>query len=93
MKKIERFNRGPETLNLYIVDPDNLYWPLPWYLRNYGKATYSRNPSTNIQYDAIIVPAGYQMYKEIPKEEYLSYNFTLRPGKEFTLYYNKNLEN
>ena len=32
------------------------------------------------------------MYREIPKEEYASYNFTLRPGREFTLYYNKKLE-
>jgi predicted membrane-bound mannosyltransferase len=38
------------------------------------------------------VPAAYKMYREIPKEEFSSYNFTLRPGKEFTLYYNKKLE-
>jgi uncharacterized protein (TIGR03663 family) len=92
MEKIEGFNRGPENIKLDVVDPYNLYWPLPWYLRDYEKAAYSRNTPTNTKYDAIIVPAAYKMYREIPKEEFSSYNFTLRPGKEFTLYYNKKLE-
>ena len=43
MEKIEGFNHGPETLTMYVVDPDNLYWPLPWYLRDYEKAAYLRN--------------------------------------------------
>ena len=92
MEKIEGFNKGPETLRLCVVDPDDLYWPLPWYLRDYEKAAYFRKPPSNTNYDAIIVPAEYQMYNEISEEEYASYNFTLRPGKEFTLYYKKNLE-
>jgi len=92
MEKIEWFNRGPKSIRLYVVDPDNLYWPLPWYLRDYEKTTYSRKTPTSTKYDAVIVPAAYQMYREIPEEEYASYNFTLRPGKEFTLYYNKKLE-
>lgn len=92
MEKIEWFNRGPKSMKLYVVDPDNLYWPLPWYLRDYEKTTYSRKTPTSTKYDAVIVPAAYQMYREIPEEEYASYNFTLRPGKEFTLYYNKKLE-
>jgi hypothetical protein len=33
------------------------------------------------------------MYDEIPEKTYASYNFLLLPGKEFTLYYNKKLEN
>jgi uncharacterized protein (TIGR03663 family) len=92
MKKIEGFSQGPETLGLYIADPDNLYWPLPWYLRDYERISYLRKPPLNVKYDAVIVPAEYQMYREIPKKEYSSYNFTLRPGKEFTLYYDKKLE-
>jgi uncharacterized protein (TIGR03663 family) len=92
MEKIEGFNRGNDTLRLDVVDPDDLYWPLPWYLRDYEKAGYYKKPPTNINYDAIIVPAAYKMYREIPKEEYASYNFTLRPGRDFTLYYKKNLE-
>ncbi len=93
MEKIEGFNQGPETLRLYVADPDDLYWPLPWYLRDYEKATYSRKPPTEIKYDAVIVPVEYRMYDVIRKKEYASYNFTLRPGREFTLYYNKSLEN
>ncbi|AKB56064.1 MULTISPECIES: flippase activity-associated protein Agl23 [Methanosarcina] len=93
MKKIEVFNQGPETLRISVVDPDNLYWPLPWYLRDYEKTAYYTKPPAKAKYDAIIVPAEYQMYKEIQEEGYASYNFTLRPGKEFTLYYNKELEN
>ena len=93
MEKIEGFNRGNDTLRLDVVDPDDLYWPLPWYLRDYEKAGYYKKPPTNINYDAIIVPAAYKMYREILNEEYTSYNFTLRPGRNFTLYYNKNLEN
>jgi uncharacterized protein (TIGR03663 family) len=92
MQKIEGFNLGSQTLKIDVVDPNNLYWPLPWYLRDYENANYSRKPPTKVSYDAIIVPASYQMYREIPEEEYASYNFTLRPGKEFTLYYNEKLE-
>jgi uncharacterized protein (TIGR03663 family) len=92
MEKIEGFNRGPETLRISVVDPDNLYWPLPWYLRDYEKAAYYTEPPAKAKYDAIIVPAKYRMYEVIPEEKYASYNFSLRPGKEFTLYYNKELE-
>jgi uncharacterized protein (TIGR03663 family) len=92
MQKIDGFSHGPDTLKIYVVDPDNLYWPLPWYLRDYQKASYSRKPPSNTEYEAIIVPASYDMYREISKEEYALYNFSLRPGKEFALYYDKKLE-
>jgi uncharacterized protein (TIGR03663 family) len=92
MEKIGGFNQGPDTLRISVVDPDNLYWPLPWYFRDYKKAAYYTKPPENEEYDAIIVPATYQMYREIPEEKYASYNFSLRPGKNFTLYYDKKLE-
>ena len=92
MEKIGGFNQGPDTLRISVVDPDNLYWPLPWYLRDYKKAAYYTKPPENEEYDAIIVPATYQMYKQILEEKYTSYNFSLRPGKNFTLYYDKKLE-
>ena len=92
MEKIEGFDRRPETLRLYVVDPNQLYWPLPWYLRDYEKTGYSSKPPASSKYDAIIVPISYDMYREIPEEEYSSYNFTLRPGRDFTLYYKKKLE-
>ena len=91
MEKIGGFNQGPDTLRISVVDPENLYWPLPWYLRDYKKAAYYSKPPTNEEYDAIIVPAGCWRYEENP-EKYASYNFSLRPGKDFTLYYNKKLE-
>jgi uncharacterized protein (TIGR03663 family) len=93
MEKVGGFNQGPETLRISIVDPENLYWPLPWYFRDYKEAAYYKEPPANKGYDAIIVPATYQMYDEIPEKTYASYNFLLLPGKEFTLYYNKKLEN
>ena len=92
MVMIEGFNRRPETLRLYVVDPNKLYWPLPWYLRDYEKTGYSSKPPESSKYDAIIVPISYDMYREIPEEEYSSYNFTLRPGRDFTLYYKNTLE-
>lgn len=92
MEKIGEFNLGLETLRISVVDPENLYWPLPWYLRDYEKAAYYKKPPAKVEYDAIIVPATYRMYEVIPEEKYASYNFSLRPGKEFTLYYNKELE-
>lgn len=93
MEKIEGFNKGPENLRIAVVDPQSLYWPLPWYFRNYEKAEYYTVPPVNGEYDAIIVPATYQMYKEIPEEKYALKNFSLRPGKKLILYYDKNLEN
>ncbi|HWQ48026.1 MAG TPA: flippase activity-associated protein Agl23 [Methanosarcina sp.] len=93
VEKIEGFNHGHETLRISVVDPENLYWPLPWYLRDYEKTAYYTKPPAKVEYDAIIVPATYRMYEVIPEENYASYNFSLRPGKEFTLYYDKKLEN
>jgi uncharacterized protein (TIGR03663 family) len=93
MEKIEEFNQGPETLRISIVDPENLYWPLPWYLRDYEKAAYYTEAPANEEYDVIIVPVAYRIPDETLGEEYASYNFSLRPGKNFTLYYNKELEN
>lgn len=93
MMKIEVFNLEPENLKITVVDTENFYWPLPWYLRNYEKASYYTEPPVNKEYDAIIVSVTSRMYSKIPKENYASYNFSLRPGKEFTLYYNKSLEN
>jgi len=92
MEKIQGFNKGPETLTLYVLDPNDLYWPLPWYLRDYKLASYFRKPPSNLNYDAIIAPVEYQMYREISEDEYVSYNFTLRQGREFILYYKKGLE-
>lgn len=92
MEKIGGFNLGPETLRISVVDPENLYWPLPWYLRDYEKAVYYTEPPAKKEYDAIIVPSTYRMYDIIPEEKYALYNFSLRPGKEFTLYYKKELE-
>lgn len=92
MEKVEGFNQAPENLRIVIVDPQNLYWPLPWYFRDYKKAEYYIAPPGNEKYDAIIVPAAYRIYEEIPEERYASYNFSLRPGKQLTLYYDKNLK-
>ncbi len=92
MEKIGEFDGSPETLRIYVIDPNKLYWPLPWYLRDYEKAAYSSKPPADNKYDAIIVPISYDMYKELPEEEYSSYNFTLRPGRDFTLYYKNKLE-
>jgi uncharacterized protein (TIGR03663 family) len=92
MKKIEEFNKKPDTLTLCVFDPDDLYWPLPWYLRDYKLASYFRKPPSNLNYDVIIAPVEYQMYREISKDEYAFYNFTLRQGREFILYYKKGLE-
>lgn len=92
MEKINGFNGSPDTLRIYVIDPNQLYWPLPWYLRDYEKAAYSSKPPSSSKYDAIIVPISYDMYRELPGEEYSSYNFTLRPGRDFTLYYDKKLE-
>lgn len=92
MEKIGEFDGSPETLRIYVIDQYQLYWPLPWYLRDYEKAAYSSKPPASSKYDAIIVPVSYDMYRELPEEEYSCYNFTLRPGRDFTLYYNNKLE-
>lgn len=47
MMKIEVFNLEPENLKITVVDTENLYWPLPWYLRNYEKASYYTEPPVN----------------------------------------------
>lgn len=92
MQKVEGFNKQPDTLTLCVLDPDDMYWPLPWYLRDYKLGSYFRKPPSNLDYDVIIAPVEYGMYREIPEDQYESYNFSLRPTREFTLYYKKDLE-
>jgi uncharacterized protein (TIGR03663 family) len=91
MKKIEGFNKNQDTLTLCVLDPNDMYWPIPWYLRDYKHASYFRKPPSNLNYDAIIAPVEYHMYREISIDEYVSYNFTLRQGRDFILYYKKGL--
>ena len=92
MEKIDGFRLGPDRLKIYVFDPNNLYWPLPWYLRDYEKTSYVSKLPQNKVYDAVIVPSKYDMYDQLSEDKYASYNFTLRPGKEFTLYYKVSLE-
>lgn len=91
MTKIEGFNKKTDRLTLCVLDPYDMYWPLPWYLRDYKLASYLRKPPSNLNYDTIIAPVEYQMYREISEDEYASYNFTLRPTRDFILYYKKSL--
>ena len=92
MEKIDGLTLGPDRLRVCVYDPNNLYWPLPWYLRDYKKASYFSKLPQNKRYDAIIVPSQYNLYEELSEDKYASYNFTLRPGKEYTLYYKISLE-
>jgi predicted membrane-bound mannosyltransferase len=77
---------------LCVFDPNDLYWPLPWYLRDYKLVSYLRKPLSDLKYDAIIAPVELQMYRGISADEYAPYNFTMVRGREFTLYYKKGLE-
>jgi uncharacterized protein (TIGR03663 family) len=90
-REAERLKQGHET-GITIVSQD--YWPLPWYLRDYGRVGYfGRMAETN---EPIIIASESQLaemqqkfgflYQQVPSNLNASQSFALRPGVNLILF-------
>src|SRR5262245_17523663 len=78
-----------EDTPIYISSPE--YWPLPWYLRNYGQANYAGGMPADgplqISQPIIIANMNQQsILAGMPGWRALPRTFTLRPGVELVIY-------
>jgi uncharacterized protein (TIGR03663 family) len=88
--QIAKQEQGGQT-GITIVSPD--YWPLPWYLRNYGRVGYYGRMAASVE--PIIIARADQkaeveasfggLYQQVPSKE-ADGTFDLRPGVKLLLY-------
>jgi predicted membrane-bound mannosyltransferase len=92
----QRTHNGQQT-GITIVAPD--YWPLPWYLRDYGRVGYfgrmvaSDEPiiiATQGQHDEVIKNFG-DRYQQVHSGLNLVGNYPLRPGVDLLLFTRREL--
>ena len=79
-----RMPTGKET-DIHIASPD--YWPLPWYLHDYGHVAYAGSLPTAITQPILVAGAGQR--EEVERQvgsAYRASSFKLRPGVELVLY-------
>ena len=86
----DKLPTGSET-GIYIASPD--YWPLPWYLRSYGKVAFSGSLNVipgqpiSIQQPLMIANLNQQpLIDGTPGWNLIQRSFTLRPGVELILF-------
>ncbi|MBN2488318.1 MAG: TIGR03663 family protein [Methanosarcinaceae archaeon] len=88
MDKIEELDGGRNRVEILVADPENLYWPLPWYLRDYKHRSYSGTVPLHSSADVVIVPKSRSEDLAYSLgERYESMQFDLRPGREFIMLY------
>lgn len=71
--------------SILIAAKDNDYWPLPWYMRNYGCGYLNEVPGHSSA-DIVIIPDNDTHKIEIDWR-YSKKAFTLRPGYEMVMYH------
>lgn len=91
VERIAKVNQGGQT-GITIVSPE--YWPLPWYLRDYGRVGYFGRISDSTE--PIIIAAETQKseveekfgsrYRQLPSGLNAEGSFSLRPGVNLLVY-------
>ncbi len=84
---IEERVRDDSNASITIAAPDNDYWPLPWYVRNYDSCGYLNSVPEHSDSDIVIVPAD-ETHNITLDWRYSKKVFTLRPGYDMAMYYN-----
>ncbi|HDJ37643.1 MAG TPA: TIGR03663 family protein [Methanosarcinales archaeon] len=77
---------GDPNTSILIAAPDNDYWPLPWYTRNYAGCGYLNHVPERSDAEIVIVPDK-DKYNITLGWEYSRKTFTLRPGYDMARYY------
>ena len=76
---------GQATL-IKVLAPDNDYWPLPWYLRNYKQVLLGDKIPADPYAPLMIVSAQFQAKLDENKTHLMVGYFQMRPGVFFELY-------
>lgn len=83
---IEKRVRDDPNTSITIAAPENDYWPLPWYMRNYDGCGYLHSVPEHSDSDIAIVPAD-KTHNITLDWRYSKKVFTLRPGYDMAMYY------
>lgn len=78
--------RDDSDTSILIAAPENDYWPLPWYMRNYGACGYMHSVPERSSANIIIIPEE-ERYNITLHWRYSSMEFELRPGYDMLMYY------
>ncbi|MEA1944082.1 MAG: TIGR03663 family protein [Euryarchaeota archaeon] len=81
----QRIHDDPNA-SILIAAPENDYWPLPWYMRNYKGCGYLNSVPEHSDADIVIIPDS-KRHNITLDWRYSNREFTLRPGYEMVMYY------
>jgi uncharacterized protein (TIGR03663 family) len=76
---------GPQML-VKVIAPDHDYWPLPWYLRDFGRLAWSDALPPDPYAPVMIVSASFHAGLDESKTHLMVGYFQLRPQVFFELY-------
>ncbi len=79
---------------VFVIDPINDYWPIPWYLRKIDKKGFwSKIPSDidNIPFSIVSPELSHEFEKAINGKPYMKEVYTIRPGVFRYLYIEQSL--
>lgn len=81
-----------KAMHINIVKPDGDYWPLPWYLRGYGRVGYWTQPPERVDADVIIADSRLGDYVQERLEGEYQFEFhALRPEVKLLVFIRKPL--
>jgi uncharacterized protein (TIGR03663 family) len=83
---IEEHVRDDPNTSITIAAPENDYWPLPWYMRNYNGCGYLNSVPERSDSDIVVIPAD-KTHNITLDWRYSKKVFTLRPGYDMAMYY------
>lgn len=81
----QRIHDDPNA-SILVAAPENDYWPLPWYMRNYKGCGYLNKVPEHSDADIVIIPES-ERHNITLDWRYSKREFTLRPGYEMVIYY------
>lgn len=90
--EIAAIGHGAET-TIQVIQPDNDYWPLPWYLRRYAKTGYWNTLPQAIDADIVISSSriGGELRTRLGEAYYGPSMYSLRPAVLRELYVRREL--
>lgn len=91
VEAISRANPLGHQMVVKVMAPESGYWPLPWYLRNFGNIGWYAEVPADAFAPVMIVAAKFDARLDADKTHLMTGMFELRPGEFFELYVDTNL--
>ncbi len=83
---VDRRVLSDSNASILIAAPENDYWPMPWYMRNYEACGYLNSVPERSSADIVIIPAE-KRHNITIHWSYSNREFMLRPGYNMLMYY------